>query len=400
MANDRRQRKEKNAAPAKRPWRYKKSTRIIAAVAAVLMIVVGIGGISVSAFVLDKLNKIRYDDGKRNYGDVPVLEGDDRTNSTVDYEIKDPIIIPTDNVPIRGNTDSITNILLLGIDGRKAEGYTARSDTNMILSINRDAKTIRLVSILRDTWVKIPGLDLNGDGDDDTHKLNAAFYYGGFAMLSDTIRENFKIDIDQYIAVDFEALEKAIDVMGGIDMELTADEAMFIPQWSDDPDRFATPDNPDLSPLGYEAGIYHLNGQQALAYSRIRNLYYDSDFSRQNNQRRVIEQLLQKAQAMNFVDLVGVLDAVLPYVQTNMSHQQLIGFASEAMNYGDFAILSDRSVPHGNGDFTDGWVGDGLGLWLNDIEQSTLELHQYIYNTDPNATAEEETTQEGDTDNG
>jgi len=88
---------------------------------------------------------------------------------------------------------------------------------------------------------------------------------------------------------------------------------------------------------------------------------------------------------MNFGQLTGVLDAVLPYVQTNMSHQELLDFAVEAMGYSSFEIQSDKSVPHGNGDFTDGWIGDGLGLWLNDIEQSTLELHQYLYNTEPTA---------------
>ena len=368
---------------SRREWRFNKVTRILTGILGSLLILAGVVGILGGTIGIGYLNKIQYDDGIRNYNDVARLPADDRENSNVDYEIKDPVFISTDNVPVRGNTDSVTNVMLLGIDGRKAEGYTARSDTNMILSVNTDTRTIKLVSLLRDTWVTIPGLDFDGDGSDDIAKLNSAFYYGGFTMLSDTIRENFNLDIDRYIAVDFEALEKAIDVMGGIDMELTAEEAGFIPKWSDDPDRFATPDNPDLEPLGYEGGIYHLNGQQALAYSRIRNLYLDSDFTRQDNQRRVIEQLLAKAQSMNFGQLTGVLDAVLPYVQTNMSHQELLDFAVEAMGYSSFEIQSDKSVPHGNGDFTDGWIGDGLGLWLNDIEQSTLELHQYLYNTEP-----------------
>lgn len=370
-----------NATTASR-WHFGKPTRILTGILAGLLILVGAVGILGGTVGMGFLNKIQYDDGVRNYNDVPRLEADDREQSDIDYEIPDPVIIGTDDVPVRGNTDTVTNVMLLGIDGRKSEGYTARSDTNMILSVNTAAKTIKLVSLLRDTWVTIPGLDFDGDGSDDISKLNAAFYYGGFTMLSDTIRQNFNLDIDRYIAVDFVALEKAIDVMGGIDMELSAEEAGFIPKWSDDPDRFATPDNPDLEPLGYEAGVYHLNGQQALAYSRIRNLYLDSDFQRQDNQRRVIEQLLAKAQTMNFGQLVGVLDAVLPYVQTNMSHQELLNFAAEAMGYGDFVIHTDLSIPHG-GDYTDGWIGDGLGLWLNDIDQSTLELHQYIYNTAP-----------------
>lgn len=370
--------KSETGSSAKKEWRYKLSTRVLSIICAVVLILTGTVFSASGVYISAMLNLIDYDSDEIDYSTVPQLPPDTDTGE-VTSKLEDPDPIDLSNVELRGNTESITNILLLGVDGRNTEGYSARSDTNMILSVNKSAKTIKLASILRDVWVPLSGRDYNGDGEFDYDKLNAAFYYGGFRMLSNTLADSFKLSIDQYIAVDFEAFEKAVDAMDGIDMELTAAEAMLIPVWSDDPDRFATSDNPDLEPLGYEAGVYHLNGQQTLAYCRIRSLYADSDFSRQNNQRKVIDTLMQKAKTMNFATLTNVLTAVLPYVQTNMSQQELLSYASQALQFYDYEIYSDFSLPSGNGDFENQWIGDGLGLWLTDAESSAMDLHQYIY---------------------
>jgi len=88
---------------------------------------------------------------------------------------------------------------------------------------------------------------------------------------------------------------------------------------------------------------------------------------------------MQKAKSMNFATLNSVLIAVLPYVKTNMTQQQLISYASQALQYYDFDIYSDFSLPYGNGDFENQWIGGGLGLWLTDAESSAKALHEYIY---------------------
>ena len=370
-------RNDKNRA-VKKTWRYTLPVRIVSIVCAVVLILTGVLMTASGVYIRAMLGLIHYETGEEDYSNVPDLPPDSNKGDATN-EIKDPDPIDLTNIELRGNTESITNIMLLGVDGRDAEGYSARSDTNMILSVNTSAKTIKLASILRDVWVPLSGRDSDGDGEFDYDKLNAAFYYGGFRMLSNTLADSFKIRIDQYIAVDFEAFEKAVDAMDGIDVELTAEEAQFIPVWSDDPDRFATDDNPDLEPLGYEAGTYHLNGQQTLAYCRIRYLYPDSDFARQNNQRKVIDLLMQKAKTMNFATLTKVLMAVLPYVKTNMSQAELLTYASKALQYTDYEIYTDFSMPSGDGDFEDQWIGDGLGLWLTDPENSTMDLHEYIY---------------------
>ncbi len=341
------------------------------------MLLVGTLCASGSLYAGVMLGLIRYDDGSRTFENVPSLPGDIDDGSVTNV-IENPQHVDIQDIETRGNTANITNIMLIGVDARQGEGYTARSDTNIILSINTATRTVKMASLLRDTWVPIPGIDRNGDGEDDYGKLNSAFYYGGFRLLSRTIEKTFHLRIDKYIAVEFQAFCKAVDALGGVDIELTAQEAEFIPVYSDDPDRFA--DNPDLEPLGHAAGVYHLNGQQALAFSRIRYLYAEGDFTRQKHQRMVIDQLMNKAKHMNFATLTGVLTAVLPHVQTNFTQQELLDYAAKIAQYADYRIERDFSIPSGDGDFEDAWIGDGLGLWIPDMESTVLRLHQYLYN--------------------
>lgn len=362
----------------KAPRRFKLWIRIVSVICAVVLILSGSLLTAAGIYVHKMLNLIHYDPDNMDYSNVPTLP-DDFDDGSVTNVMRDPDPIDLSNIELRGNTQSITNIMFLGVDDRNASGYSTRSDTNMIVSINTTAKTIKLASILRDVWVPLSGRDYDGNGEFDYNKLNAAFYYGGFRMLSNTLADTFKIKIDQYIAVDFKAFEKAVDAMGGIDVELTAAEARYIPIHSDDPDRFVTPDNPDLQSLGFSDGVYHLNGQQTLAYCRIRYLYTDSDFARQSNQRKVINLLMEKAKTMSFSTLTNVLMAVLPYVQTNMSQQDLLAYAAQASQYLSYEIHTEFSLPSGQNDFQNTWINGGLGLWLTDPESSTKELHQYIY---------------------
>ena len=94
----------------------------------------------------------------------------------------------------------------------------------------------------------------------------------------------------------------------------------------------------------------------------------------------MIDQLMTKAKTMNFATLTGVLVAVLPYVQTNFSKQELLSYASNVVSYIDYDIERDFAIPYSDDSFENAWIGDGLGLWLTDPEQTALLLHQYIYN--------------------
>ena len=358
----------------------KRPVRVLAIVCAVVLILTGVLMAGGAIYISSMLGLINYDTGDDiDYSNLPMLP-DDEDDGTVDNVIENPTPVNIDHIEVRGNTDSITNIMLIGVDGRGNAGYSARSDTNIILSINTETRTIKLASLLRDTWVSVPGVDYDGDGVGDYCKLNAAFYYGGFDTLSQTVENTFKLDIDQYVAVNFKAFEKAVDAMGGIDIELSEAEARYIPEKTDDPDRFATAPGSGLDPVGTTAGMYHLNGEQTLAYCRIRYLYAESDFQRQSNQRKVLELLMQKAKTMNFATLTNVLTSVLPDVKTNIPKDELLAYAANALQYTSYTVETDYSVPSGYNECESGWIGGGVGLWLTDPETTTLKLHQYLYN--------------------
>ena len=285
------------------------------------------------------------------------------------------------HLSVRGNTASITNILLVGVDNRTDDDY-GRSDTNMILSINHKTKTIRLISLMRDTWVQIPGVDYNGDGTDDYTKLNAAYSSGGFPVLQSTIKKNFCLDIPQFAMVDFEAFRVGVDALGGMDIELTATEASWIPKLDPgNPDSFAK--NFDgqqvLEPVGTEAGTYHLQGFQVLAYCRLRYIYADSDYSRQENQRIVVGKLLDQIKQSSPATLLTMLSQVFDYVQTNIPRDEIEGkYIIKVFDYLDYTIETEYHVPSAS-EFSILVLSGMEGLWIDDPTAAVSSLHQYIY---------------------
>jgi len=267
-----------------------------------------------------------------------------------------PTVPPADD-----NTDVF---LLIGSDAR-AEDTLSRSDTMMLIAADHDTRTIRVVSLLRDTWVTIPSLDNNGDGISDTNKLNSAYFFGGFSLLSQTVLHNFGIPVDMCMAVDFEAFENAVDILGGIDLTLTDAEIGWINSLCD----------PDLTK---GAGTYHLNGSQVLAFSRARSLYADGDFSRQANQRQVLRALMTKAKSSDAATLMEAVKAMLPFVDTDQSELTLLSHATRLLGASGYTVETHYSVPAPD-EFENRWIGDGLGLWLTDKEATAENLKDYIY---------------------
>lgn len=343
---------------------YSKSVKAIVITAITMMCVMSfvlIGGGVWSWIVFSK--PVYGSEASDVYVDsLPPDSGDDMTDAVSDYGIIDDDAANVAEIPVRENTKSVRNILLIGVDSRDATGsgaFSGRSDTTMILTINSKEKTIKLSSILRDTLVTIPGRDKNGDGKDDYAKFNAAYAYGGFDLMSKTIEQNFRLKIDQYILVNFYAFSKCIDAMGGIDMDLSAAEAKIVGCGSSD-------------------GTYHLDGDHALDYVRIR--YLDSDFVRTSRQRKVISALFAKAKTMNIGELNSILTEALPEVKTNMSTDEFMGFLANSLTYFSYQMGDTYYLPQ-QGEYA-GQAVSGLGdvLILNNKAQSVTELHQFIYN--------------------
>ena len=363
----------KGGKPVKR-HRYKKSVRVTVSILSSLMVVVSVLLMTAGGYVMHAMNLIVGDeeiDG--NYVDsLPPDDEDPDVSIDTSFNPSDYDKSEVSKITLRGNTKDVTNLLLLGIDARTMKGR-GRSDSMIIVTINKKNKTIKLSSLLRDTAVTIPGRDKNGDGQDDYAKLNAAYAYGGFNLLSKTIEQNFRLKIDKYVGVNFVVFPIAVDAMGGIDIYMTAKEASKVcapGQKLEDWER-------GFKKIGTESKVYHLNGYQALQYSRIRHI--DSDFNRTGRQRKVIEQLIVKAKTMSFGTLNTILNQVLPQVATNMSGDELMGYALNAGSYANYAIDTSFHLPE-NGKYK-GWTlpGGGASLRLTDPVESVKSLHEWIY---------------------
>ena len=200
----------------------------------------------------------------------------------------------------------VRSVLVIGTDGRSIDEQ-GRSDSMILVSFNSRTNQIILTSFMRDCYVNIPNYGMD--------KLNASYSYGGADLLMDTIESNFMVEIDDYVIVDFISFVGIIDAVGGIDIDVTDDEAQEInnilfsevnglmgdDQWSDFLDG---------------GGKLHLNGKQALSYARIRYVG-NSDFERTSRQRKVITKVIPKA--LNPVAISKISKHVIPEVNTNMS---------------------------------------------------------------------------------
>ena len=209
----------------------------------------------------------------------------------------------------------ILNILLIGQDRREGE-TTARADSMILCSFNKANNTLTMTSFLRDLYLPVPG-----HGSD---RINSAYAYGGASLLKKTISENFDIPINGIIEVDFSRFAHVIDTLGGVTISLRQDEADYI--------------NRETGSSLTE-GEHLLTGPQALAYSRIRSLDADGDFSRTNRQRKVMSAVLEHYRSAGIPVLMKLLKEVLPMLTTDMTESRLLMLALEI-----FPMLSDLQI--------------------------------------------------------
>lgn len=214
--------------------------------------------------------------------------------------------------------DDLLNILLVGQDRRPGEGRQ-RSDTMIVCSINAKTKKISMISFLRDLYVQIPGHSDN--------RLNAAYVFGGFPLLKDTLKTNFGITVDGCFEVDFNGFTALIDEINGVDISLTAAEARVVGG-------------------GTVEGENHLNGELALRYARIRKI--DSDFQRTNRQRKVLLACYEKVKRSSLKDMLSLLDQSLPYLTTDMSNTQIYAIMTKLFSlFGKVEINTYHIPPDG-----------------------------------------------------
>lgn len=259
-----------------------------------------------------------------------------------------------------GETD-IFNVALFGLDTRDEDSFTGRSDSIIIVSIDRKNNTVKLSSILRDSYVSI-------DGHKD-QKICHAYAFGGAQLAVKTLNQNFNMNITDYVSINFAKLAKAIDMLGGVDIVVTEAERKHLNDIGDD-------DNPDFNYLE-QAGQVHLTGEQAVVYARLRKI--DSDVERSNRQKRVIEALLVQARKISPSKYSELLKQGMSLCETSLSFSEIMSFAP--MIKSDIQITM-TNIP-GDEENAIGGIYEGAWVWRYDLQKASERLHLFIYGEVP-----------------
>jgi len=262
--------------------------------------------------------------------EVYIPEDDEELASAIeilDAEIDDSVdpkkLDLNENLP-----DHVVNILLVGIDGRTADmdskNSTQHGDVQIIVSINKQDGSIKLTSVLRDLYVTIPGYK-------SKNRINVAYSRGGGQLAMRTMNKLLELNIEHYVVINFYGLASIIDSLGGVDIELTKQEAGAINTYIKKNLKKGGYDNQEK---GYERqdlekknGVQHLDGIQAVMYARLRSI--DNDFKRSERQRHLLEVLLAKVldDGLDMDKLLKLMETCLPYAETNMSAWNMMELA-------------------------------------------------------------------------
>ena len=308
---------------------------------------------------------------------------DDLTTTNI---TKDPTALGID--PSVTMDDSIKNIALFGLDQRSAYSEdSTRSDVIMVLTVDNKHKKLKITSILRDSYVSIEGENSNGVHVDYMDKINAAYAEGGYELAIRTLNRNFGLNIMDYVTIDFTDTAAIVDAFGGVEISLTAEEKWEINQnlWNlsqetegliKDSDFLADANGEvvDLAGAEYSDSVELLNGNQAVAYGRIRNIGYD--YQRVERQQIVFKALMNRVTQLSFGEYPSLISQLMPYCETSLDLTDAIGMTPILTS--DFTIET-ISIP--DVDYELDLTDDGSYLYY-DVEQAGHRIDSFINEED------------------
>lgn len=266
----------------------KKIAAVVAGVIAAVLVVVGVAAALWFASVSNDLNR----GGK----------SDDELNAL-------------DSILAKTTFDEPFYVMLLGSDARADDASMgARSDTNIVVRVDPTKNQLTLVSIPRDTMIKIDG--------HGTNKFNAAYSFKGAPGAIEEANKLLGIEISHYVEVNFEELTALVDAVGGVDVEVES-----------------TIDDPKAGNVVIEKGLHHLDGEAALVYARTRQ-YADGDFTRTSHQRTLVSALAAKVLSLSPVEMPGVIQSAAKCVTTDLSVTDVIALAQQFQGGGELVVYS------------------------------------------------------------
>lgn len=255
------------------------------------------------------------------------------------------------------SSKNVVNVLLIGADSRQGTN-TGNTDVMMLVSLNKKTKQIKLVSFMRDSYLYI-----EGKNNAYCSKLNAAFSMGGPETLLNTIENNYKIEIDDFVMVNFESFKSIIEAMGGITVDVQKYEANY----ANNRYKLSMPYGDDVT----------LNGEEALAFCRIRGCDADGDVSRTRRQRQVINAMINRVTKASVSDLNKYLNVLLPYIYTGFSKSEVLSLGMKALTNGwAFYERSELQIPTPE-TRTSGSMGSWI--WVIDYQLAAQTLQNELY---------------------
>ena len=261
-------------------------------------------------------------------------------------------------------------VAVFGVDSRDGNLEKGLSDVEMICTIDKKTGEIKLVSVYRDTY-------LQTDRDGNYHKINAAYSKGGHEQAIDALERNLDLKIDNYATFNWKAVADAINILGGIDLEISESEFKYINGFITE-----TVESTGVGSVHLKApGMNHLDGVQAVAYARLRLM--DTDYNRTARQRKVVSLAMEKAKQADFSVLNNILVTVLPQISTDIGLSDLLPMASSINKY---YIGSTDGFPFSRGEAK---VGKSSCVIPLTLESNVVQLHQLLYgveNYEPSST--------------
>lgn len=250
------------------------------------------------------------------------------------------------------SSSDVTNILLIGVDRRDASWY-GNSDSMILVSINEKAKQVVMTSLMRDTYVSIPGVK--------NYKLNHAMAVGGPNLLVNTIEQNFRVKIDYYASVDFNAFTNVIDIFGTIPIQMTDAEISAF--------------GSRLNQFEHSGNVYQIDSEFALSYARNRAIGR-WDYERTERQRKIILSLVDQAKHCSLSQISQMADGVLPNITHNIPEPEMMKLIMGSISYMNYNIISDR-IPY-DGLYQSMNI-EGQGMLVPDWPATIARLHDTIY---------------------
>jgi len=320
--------------------------KIVLSVTLILCIIL-IGFITVINKYIGKVNKVDI-----NKNDLSIKENFLETETSS---------LQNNEMATSQNKD-IQNIALFGID--EPEGTAGRSDCILIFTIDNKHNKLKLSSITRDAYVTIPTRDKKD-------KINHAYAFGGPQLALKTLNANFNLNIDKFITVNFSSLPKIIDDIGGIELDINADEIEYLNHFTGDSNDLNGTNSPNIT----TSGSQKIDGTQALAYCRIRETE-GGDFERSQRHRTVINKLIEQCNTIPVTRYPSLLNQLLPLVHTNLETSDILSLSMSLSFLRNQPLLQERFP---RDDDSDGHLIDGIYYYVFNEESTIKKIHEFIF---------------------